>query len=176
MKKVLLSMMFLGVIFALAACDSQVIKKQGLNGVILTEKKEPVWAEAITTINKESPTGYWVPSKNQVLAAESKLKAFLGSSPELSFPFDVGEGIPSNYRKIWEYLEDYYRQYIGFTAGDKKMIYVNCVAKWAHSDENWASALETPFLMGGGIYRFEAVYDVQKGEFVRLEVTDGGPE
>lgn len=176
MKKFLLSMFFLSVIFAFPAFANEVITEEGLNGVILTDKEEPYWPEAITTVNREAPTGYWVPSKEQILAAESKLKAFLQGSPQIGYPLGEGEDTSWEYKKFWEYLEDYYRQYIGFTVKNEKKIYINGVAKWAHSKEGWESKLDVPFLMGGGVYRFEAIYDVSKDAFVELEVTDGGPE
>lgn len=176
MKRILFITILLSVAFIFPALANEVIQEEGLNGVILTDQDDLVWPEAITTVNHDAPTDYWVPSKEQILVAESKLKTFLQGSPEIGFPIGVDEENSSGYRKIWEYLEDYYRQYIGFIVKSEKKIYFNCVAKWAHSKDGWESKLDVPFLMGGGIYRFEAIYDVSKDAFVELEVTDGGPE
>jgi hypothetical protein len=174
MKKLACATVLLILSFWSMAFANRQIKTDEIEGMIFESPKQSEWSEVISGFIGQAPDGYWDPSEKQVLLAESKLKGFLERAPELNTLQDIMVGTGYS-RKVWEYLDSYSRQYLGYNLGAGKFIYINCVARYCRGGE-WETKPAAPQLMGGGIYRLQLAYDMNKGEFARLEVSDGGPE
>lgn len=98
---------------------------------------------------------YWTPAEADIRAVENGVGAFLQKN-ESAFYTDT---------PVWERLDDYNRQYIGIVADGKQIIYANYFCAFS---ENWKQ--EFVFVADGGACYFQFQYDVERDEFMNLQV------
>jgi hypothetical protein len=109
---------------------------------------------------------YWTPSREVVLAAESRLPAFLRSYP----PYP-GEPCGDELQRcaaplILAKLAQYRRQYSGIVFEGHPMLYMNFFARDGWGD--WVT--HHVEVCDGGHDYFQLVYHPERGEFVRFWV------
>ena len=119
---------------------------------------------------------YWVPSEDQILKVEGKLKSYVNSRIK---------------RKDGIYFSDYYRQYVGFTSFFGQRIYINAAYKGLYDsllvavtraeagnkekseDEKaavFASWITKPIVICDGFdAAWGAVYDISSDEIVGFD-------
>ena len=140
---------------ALAACTPANVKpgasvptadKAGQSWVIT---RPQLAAQVLDTCSRDSParhadgvSGYWAPSRAQVEQLESRLAQL---QPAIAEPLQSG------------------RQYVGFIADGRQLIYINGFALPDHSDID--PAREAIQVCDGGPRFWGAVYDPQAGTF-----------
>jgi hypothetical protein len=140
---------------ALASCTPANVKpgarvptalKAGQSWVVT---RPVVAAQVLDTCSRDSPakhaggvSGYWAPGRAQVEQLESRLAQL---QPEIAEPAQSG------------------RQYVGFIAGGRQLIYVNGFVLPDHSDID--PAREAIQVCDGGPRFWGAVYDPQSGTF-----------
>ncbi len=142
-------------VFALAACTPANVKpgasvptaiKAGQSWVVT---RPLVAAQVLDTCSRDSPakhaggvSGYWAPSRAQIDALESRLPQL---QPTIAKPAQSG------------------RQYVGFVAGGRQLIYINAFTLPDHEKVN--PAREAIRICDGGEQFWGAVYDPQDGTF-----------
>jgi len=155
----------LGLAAALAACASAErdaglgpvaplkVEGEGYRGVIL-----PADAGAETG---EADEGTWVPTSEQVRAAERRLAAY------------VRAGAAEREPGPWKPLSDYHRQYLGTLRDGRRCIYINLLLRsW------WESARkrgrdgdrQLVVVFDGGDTFMQAEYDVEANEILWFSV------
>jgi len=123
------------------------------NWVIVT--KEIAEGMGITSLLRESDD-FWAPSVSDVLKLEEKIDEYLSQNSN------------QFYRQppVWERLDEYQRQYIGFERDGKQIIYGNYFCD--STGKNWRQ--EFVFVFDGGDCFFQVEYDVESGTFIKLWV------
>ncbi|KRG85456.1 hypothetical protein [Stenotrophomonas acidaminiphila] len=150
-------------LLALAACTPANVKpgasvptaiKAGQSWVVT---RPIVAAQVLDTCSRDSParqpdgiSGYWAPSRAQIDALESRLQQL---QPTIAEPTRSG------------------RQYVGFIAGGRQLIYINAFTLPDHDKTN--PAREAVRVCDGGAAFWGAVYDPQTGSFSGI-ATNGG--
>jgi len=101
---------------------------------------------------------FWMPTSEEIALLEGKLKPYLG-----------GATAPAA-KVIAIRLGSYKRQYVGYTAGGKRWIFVNgfCEEIWKEPDA-WHDGLE--LVMDGGLCYFTVRYDVSRSRFKYLQIS-----
>ncbi|MDB4951457.1 MAG: hypothetical protein JWM27_4106 [Gemmatimonadetes bacterium] len=97
----------------------------------------------------------WTPTPADVAALEAALPAFVAGRP------DRPDGL----------IAAYTRQYVGYVAAGRRMIYVNGFRHAPARGDAWRHA--PAVTCGGGRGEFGAVYDVEDGVFVNYEHNGG---
>lgn len=99
---------------------------------------------------------FWTPSEDEIMKLEDRLAGYL-SQNAVQF-----------YRQppVWERLDEYQRQYIGFERGGKKLIYGNFFCNNLGID--WRQGLV--IVQDGGECYFQVEYDAESGMFTMLLV------
>jgi hypothetical protein len=97
---------------------------------------------------------YWTPSEADILALEEKLGPYLE------------QAAPQDYPGPLKPLSDYKRQYVGFVAEGKTLIFVNFFCETHGVD--WQRVLI--FVTDGGSCYFELNYEPQSGTFSDLSI------
>ena len=123
------------------------------NWVIVT--KEKAEGMGITSLLRESDD-FWAPSVSDVLKLEEKIDEYLSQNSNLFY----------RQPPVWERLDEYQRQYIGFERGGKQIIYGNYFCD--STGKNWRQ--EFVFVFDGGDCFFQVEYDVESGTFIKLWV------
>lgn len=150
-------------LLALAACTPANVKpgasvptalKAGQSWVVT---RPAVAAQVLDTCSRDSParhadgvSGYWAPSRAQIDALESRLQQL---QPTIAEPARSG------------------RQYVGFIAQGRQLIYINAFTLPDHEKIN--PAREAVRVCDGGAAFWGAVYDPQAGAFSDI-ATNGG--
>jgi hypothetical protein len=96
---------------------------------------------------------FWMPVPEEIALLEGKLKPYLESAT------------PPAARVIATRLGSYKRQYVGYTDGGKRWIFVNGFCEWKESDA-WHDRLV--LVMDGGLCFFTVRYDVSRSRFEYL--------
>ena len=96
---------------------------------------------------------FWTPVSEEIALLEGKLKPYLESAT------------PPAAKVIAARLESYKRQYVGYTDGGKRWIFVNSFCEWKESDA-WHDRLLV--VMDGGLCFFTVRYDVSRSRFENL--------
>ncbi len=116
-----------------------------------------VAAQVLDTCSRDSPAryadgvgGYWAPGRAQIDALESRLQQL---QPTIAAPAQSG------------------RQYVGFIAQGRQLIYINAFTLPDHARTN--PAREAVRVCDGGAGFWGAVYDPQTGTFSDI-ATNGG--
>jgi len=98
---------------------------------------------------------FWTPSTEEIARLEVQLKPYL-------------EGLATPKAKvIAAKLGRYKRQYLGYTDGGKKWIFVNSFCRWKQ-DGFWQDSLI--IAQDGGTCFFRVRYDVSRSQFDQLEI------
>jgi len=98
---------------------------------------------------------YWTPSTEEIARLEVQLKPYL-------------EGVTTPKAKvIAAKLGHYKRQYLGYTVGGKKWIFVNSFCSWTE-DESWRDTII--IVKDGGACFFSVRYDVSRSQFNQLQI------
>ena len=84
-------------------------------------------SEAVRAWAAPWATGTWTPPPQEIAKLEAQLVPFLQSANDPRFSVDP---------PIWERLDEYNVQYLGFDEGDRKVIYANFVCALMAND-NW---------------------------------------
>jgi hypothetical protein len=95
---------------------------------------------------------YWTPTREQVLAAEERLGAFLQTAAP----------------QIARRLPTYRRQYVGVLNKTQRLIYLNCFTFDARTDADWG--VRPVQVEDGGDAYFQVFYDIDLGEFQDLYI------
>jgi hypothetical protein len=100
--------------------------------------------------------GFWTPSLDDGIKLEKEIAEYLHQN---SIQF---------YRQppVWERLDKYQRQYIGFKRGDKRLIYGNFFCE--SGSVNWHQDLV--IVLDGGECFFQVEYDIDNGSFIKLRI------
>lgn len=121
--------------------------------VILAEDEADGVSDLCTRTPPSGISGYWEPTLQDVLRAESMLRSFAKA-----------EAPPA----VSSRLEEYKRQYIGVVLDGRRSLYVNAflelgspIASWTHSFVDFCD---------GGATAWGAVYDVEKQAFMQFEM------
>jgi len=96
---------------------------------------------------------FWTPVSEEIALLEGKLKPYLESATAPAA------------KVIAARLESYKRQYVGYTDGGKRWIFVNAFCEWKESDA-WHDRLV--LVMDGGLCFFTVRYDVPRSRFGNL--------
>jgi len=102
---------------------------------------------------------FWMPVSEEIALLEGKLKPYLESATDPAA------------KVIASRLGSYKRQYVGYTGGGKRWIFVNgfCEENWKGSDA-WHDGLE--LVMDGGLCFFTVRYDVSRSRFKYLQINN----
>jgi hypothetical protein len=102
---------------------------------------------------------FWMPASEEIALLEDKLKPCLESATAPAA------------KLIATRLGSYKRQYMGYTNGGKRWIFVNgfCEELWKESDM-WHDRLE--LVMDGGLCFFTVRYDVSRSRFAYLLINN----
>jgi hypothetical protein len=130
---------------------------QGEHWVIFSEKQASEWEIGSWFAQNGEPIEYWTPTEENVTAIENELGVFLQENPNHLY----GSGTP-----VWERLDEYNRQYIGFVLDGRPIIYANYFCDSVET--NWRT--DFVFVMDGGDCFFQFKYDVESAEFFDLQV------
>jgi len=133
--------------------DFEEVKTKTIDGVIVTQDR----AADFFRIRKVQ--GYFTPSREDVLKAESKVISYIqDTTPQsLDYPF-----VPDLDKK----LRNYKRQYVGVILRGKKKIWLNFFCD-AHED-SWK---RNPYIIfGGGACFFSVLYDIKSERFSHLVI------
>lgn len=103
------------------------------------------------------PDDYWTPTENDVLALETGLIPYLKEHSNLFHN-------PS--QPVWGHLDQYHRQYLGYSSEGREFIYANYFCNTHGVD--WKE--EFIFVMDGGECYFQIKYDPASGEFFDLTI------
>ena len=100
-----------------------------------------------------------MPVSEEIALLEGKLKPYLESATAPAA------------KVIATRLGSYKRQYVGYTAGGKRWIFVNgfCEEFWKESDA-WHDGLE--LVLDGGLCFFTVRYDVSRSRFKYLQINN----
>lgn len=128
-------------------------------GVILSAQQLEHSADANRLMGITPP--YWTPSSDDIARLDGQLRPYL-------------EGVTANQPKALDAkLESYKRQYLGYTDGGKKWIYVNSICKTGWKEDRfWLDDLVIVF--DGGPCFFTVRYDLSSSQFGQLMIN--GPE
>ncbi|WP_427851842.1 hypothetical protein [Stenotrophomonas acidaminiphila] len=156
-------LLFVPGLLALAACTPANVKpgatvptaiKAGQSWVVT---RPLVAAQVLDTCSRDSParqpdgvSGYWAPSRAQIDALESRLQQLQPT---------IAEPARSN------------RQYVGFIARGRQLIYINAFTLPDHDKTN--PAREAVRVCDGGAAFWGAVYDPQTGSFSEIARNGG---
>jgi hypothetical protein len=101
---------------------------------------------------------FWMPMSEEIVLLEGKLRPHLESATDPAA------------KMLATRLESYKRQYVGYTDGGKRWIFVNsfCEVIWKESD-TWHDRLV--LVMDGGLCYFTVRYDVSGSRFGNLEIS-----
>ena len=100
--------------------------------------------------------GFWTPSTDDVLKLEERIVEYLRQN----------SGQFSHQPPVWERLDEYRRQYIGYEIGGKRIIYGNFFCSYEGKD--WRQ--EFLVVLDGGECYFQVEYDIESGMFITLLV------
>ncbi len=119
------------------------------------EQAEPMGLEAWLSPG-ESFGGYWTPGAEQVMRVEEQVGAYLSQNPQLFY----------SQPPVWERLNEYKRQYVGWVLDGKQVIYGNFFCDDTGRDwkQDWVMVLD------GGECFFQVKFDVTSGTFIELQV------
>jgi len=123
------------------------------NWVILANKRAEETGIAAGLLEND---GFWIPSVDDILKLEENLAGYLNQNSD------------QFYRQppVWERLDEYQRQYIGFERNGRQIIYGNYFCD--NLGKNWRQ--ELIFVLDGGDCFFQVEYDVESGMFINLLV------
>ncbi len=120
---------------AVFAQDSRTVKTDNINGLICTNFAD--WKFMINA------TEFWTPTKEDVLAAENQIEAYLKTESKFHTP------------DLWRKLPEYKRQYVGIVVNGHKRIFCNFFC-WSHRPLD-----DKPvFVFDGGECFFRIQYDL----------------
>jgi hypothetical protein len=141
-----------------ATSGGEYVRTESYEGVIFPEGHGRVWDEALFP--------YWTPTRDVVLAAESRLAAFLQN-----FPPNQGEPRADWLQRyaaplILARLSQYRRQYSGIVLDGQPALHINFFMWDGHGD--WVT--QTVEVDDGGHDYFQVVYRPAEGDFVRFWV------
>jgi hypothetical protein len=117
--------------------DTRTIKTEKINGLICTNVTD--WKSVVKA------TEFWTPTKEDVLAAEDQITAYLKKNPKFHMP------------DLWRKLPEYSRQYLGIVVNGHRRIFCTffCSADLPLTDK--------PFVeFDGGECFFRVQYDVDE--------------
>ena len=123
------------------------------NWVILTEEQAEEMRLASWLVECDA---FWVPSADDILNLEERLPGYLSQN---SHEFN-------RQPPVWERLDEYQRQYVGFELGGEQFIYGNyfCHSMRINWRQDWVSVDD-----GGDCY-FQVEYEIEGGLFIMLHV------
>ena len=98
---------------------------------------------------------FWTPSTDDILRLEEGVVEYLRQN----------SGAFYRQPPVWERLDEYRRQYIGYAIEGKKIIYGNF---FCSEEDNWQQ--EFVMVIDGGDCYFQVKYDVESGKFIYLAV------
>lgn len=107
--------------------------------------------------NNRNPDSYWTPAKEDVLALEANLPAYLKYK------------LPANHYAygLWDKLPEYKRQYVGYVIDGERRIFANYFCDSFNGDY-WKSGLV--MVMDGGECFFHVLYRVDAQTFTVLSI------
>src|SRR5262245_3804693 len=147
---------FVCVVIALASAGiakSQEHSQLVDTGVIFSEKQVERSADLNRMIGVTPP--FWTPSTDDIARLEVQLTPYL-------------EGVATPKAKvIAAKLGRYKRQYLGYSVGGKKWIFVNSFCSWME-DESWRDTII--IVKDGGACFFSVRYDVSRSQFNQLQI------
>ena len=100
--------------------------------------------------------GFWTPSVDDIIKLEEKIAEYLSQNPSQFY----------SQPPVWERLDEYQRQYIGFERGGRQIIYGNFFCNNLGMD--WRKKLV--IVDDGGDCFFQVEYDVESEMFIKLLV------
>jgi len=122
-------------------------------GIIFSAKLVERSADLNRMIGVTPP--FWTPSFEDIARLEGRLKPYL-----------EGVGTPKA-KVIAAKLGRYKRQYLGYTDGGKKRIFVNSFCHWK---EDWLWRESLVIVKDGGTCFFRVHYDLSSSQFEQLEI------
>ena len=154
-SRVFLSFAF--VLQLMTGCSSPAESMQGERWVIFSDTQARELGIADWFLEPGRTAEYWTPTEKDVLALEDGLVSFLQKNSDRFY----SQGTP-----VWERLDDYNRQYIGFILDEKRIVYANYFCDSFETD--WRK--EFIFVLDCGDCYFQFKYDADSGEFFELQV------
>lgn len=154
-KKLYVIFSLILILLLTVACSAQ--NERGKNWVIFSEAQAKELGIADWFAANGETTGYWTPAEENVLAIENGVAAFLQANSDQF----RSQGAP-----VGKKLDDYNRQYLGITLGERKIVYANFFC--ASFETDWQT--EFVIVMDGGACFFQFMYDAGSGEFFNLQV------
>jgi hypothetical protein len=128
-----------------------VIQTAEYHGVVLTVKSPS--ASGVTTFGNATLDGVWTPTAADVTAFESGLGAFMTKS------------VPADKKQLPIKMKSYKRQWIGVSAGNKKLIFGNFLCR---EMTDWQKGVI--MVDDGGDCYFQLFYDVASGRYEGLMI------
>jgi hypothetical protein len=116
------------------------------SGVIFSGENANALLRQCSRTAPEKVTSQWTPTSEQISTLETLLPAFKRTLKQLDAP-----------------LETFYRQYAGFIAGGRKIIYVNFFPK--DTDPQWRS--RAVVVCDGGDHFWGVEFEVKRSRFVK---------
>jgi hypothetical protein len=128
-------------------------------------RSEPVVVDSSTVILDETQAlllgsfvggeSAWMPTKEDIAAAERLLRPFLAGSNDMV-------------RRIGARLDRYGRQWVGVVVGGKRQLYGNFF--WLDDQRQFDWQRKALCARDGGAHFFQVLFDVDGSEFTRLSV------
>lgn len=148
---------WLGILMILNSCSllgsgNQTVHTGDYEGVILSVEN----ARELGPLLGNDITEFWLPTEQDVANLEAGLPGYLQAN-EQQF-----ENLPV----LWERLNKYKRQYVGYVEEGRQVIYVNFF--YNPPDNNWKK--EFIMVMDGGDSYFNLRFQVETGQFYGLQV------
>lgn len=137
--------------YAKAVEDSEVIKTDEFEGIIITQDKARDFMKSFSNIEEKDA---WTPLKDDVLKLEGKIESYLKQAAAKKSP------------KLWSKIAPYKRQYVGLVRNNRRVIFVNffCQAY----DINWKTTAVA--VQDGGDCFFTVFYDLGRAAFSNLQI------
>jgi hypothetical protein len=137
-----------------AAIESPTVTEAASRNWVIIEKRRAEELGVASWLSQSE--GFWTPSTDDILELEMKIGEYLHEN----------SGQFHRQPSIWERLDEYRRQYVGYEIGGKRIIHGNFFC--SYEDVDW----QRQFVMAldGGECYFQVDYDVESESFIRLRV------
>ena len=123
------------------------------NWVVITKERAEEMRVTAWLVGSD---GLWTPSADDILKLEEKIAEYLSQNSNSFY----------SQPPVWERLDEYQRQYIGFERGGRQIIYGNFFCNNLGMD--WRKKLV--IVEDGGDCFFQVEYDVESEMFIKLLV------
>jgi hypothetical protein len=147
--------LLVALVLASACAVSRPTGQRTAKGVIFPAVQIEEFSQRSSFFNLPGP--YWTPTVADVAQLEDKLEVYLRNS-----------GVPRADVVLAD-LDSSKRQYLGYGAAGRRMVFINGLCAAAAHDPAWQTRLVV--VLDGGPCFYQAHYDVQAATFVQLSIS-----